>query len=66
MLGESQSVITLKTLVDPWCDVVTLWNDTFNERIGMLKDPSLTVQRYYSKFACLSMQKAIDLVSWYS
>lgn len=54
----------LKTKLEPWDEVTTLWNSTFSERRQSLNETDVTVVVYINKFACLSIQKNIDLVKY--
>ncbi|XP_043279807.1 uncharacterized protein [Venturia canescens] len=51
----------LRTKVDPWYETIQLWNETYDFRIKYLMNERPTVSQYLESFACLRMQKAIDL-----
>lgn len=51
----------LKTLVDPWIKVVTLWRETFEARRIYLIKEKTEVENYLKSHACLRVDRALEL-----
>ncbi|XP_011312934.1 uncharacterized protein [Fopius arisanus] len=47
--------------VEPWNDVVLWWEDTFDARRSDMISTKLPVKDYMTKYACLAVNKALDL-----
>lgn len=57
-----EKVLTLKTKLEPWVEVLILWNDTFEYRQSTLLDEKLPVLTYLQNYAGLRVQNAAQLV----
>lgn len=61
----SEDIITklnvLKTLVDPWIEVTTLWCETFKARRMYLMKDKTEVETYLKSHACLRVDRALEL-----
>lgn len=51
----------LKTLVDPWIKVATLWHETFEARRIYLMKEKTEVENYLKSHACLRVDRALEL-----
>lgn len=51
----------LKTLVDPWIRVTTLWRETFEARRTYLMKERTEVETYLKSHACLQVDRALEL-----
>lgn len=51
----------LKTLVDPWIKVATLWRETFEARRTYLMKEKTEVETYLKSHACLRVDRALEL-----
>lgn len=51
----------LKTLVDPWIKVATLWCETFEARRTYLMKEKTEVETYVNSHACLRVDRALEL-----
>lgn len=53
----------LEKILEPWPKVVSLWNDTADERYHIIR--SIEIHEYFDKFSCLKHPSGLSLVRNY-
>lgn len=52
----------MKTSIEPWDTVCQFWNETYDDRTEILKNPKYSTAEYLKDFLCLSQPNGYQLV----